>query len=285
MKSFIVSILCVFCSGLLDAQTHDTLIKYNTLFLEYYQPIFSPLSDKFYIEDLEPDPSNYGYNSMDHYNSNDYNGSIGLGYERMLQDSIMIRSRIGMSLLKHSSSGSTDKYPDGIQEQTHDYDYVYKQVHLNLFLGVAKRFMPRKNFQFDLGIDIPFILYLGSAAEYNYHYKYYWFGTNDVFGTNDLTWIVENGKSFGVGIGPYLKPEFIFKNGLCISFELQTYFMFSSSKTYTRNTTRDRSWLNEIANGGYEYNHDLSSVSLTELDLKKWGFSNISPLLRIGYKF
>lgn len=276
MKIVTLIFLTIFIVSDYFAQVPES--KKNSIYLEYYQPIQTPSLREFYNDEWILTPSN---KYTRHYFSN----SIGISYERLLKDNIVIRPRFGMTFRKLKEENITDKFFNGAEDVTYKENYDYNQKHINLFVGIAKRLRIANHFNLDLGLDLASVLYLNGNTTYYGGYTYYWTGTSDIKGGDEYWWTNKVGTASCYGIGPYIKPEYSFSNNLTISVEIQMYFMYSMSKDVSTTTSQHRTWLDPNANGGIPYLLEESSEGKTEYDFSQWSWSRLSPLIRIGYKF
>lgn len=276
MKKITLLIIIVFLSDTLYCQVSE--YKKNSIYLEFYQPIQTPSLREFYNDEWMLIPSN---KYLRHYFSN----SVGLCYEKVLKNNIVIRPRFGMTFRNLKEENSTDKFFNSSEDVIYNEKYDYNQKHINLFLGLAKRLQIVNHFNLDLGLDISSVFYLNGNTEYYGGYTYYWTGTSEVKGADEYWWTNKVGKASCYGIGPYIKPEYYFSNNLSISVEIQMFFMYSVSKDESTTTSQHRTWWDPNANGGIPYLLEESSEGKTEYDFGQWSWSRLSPLIRIGYKF
>lgn len=278
MKKLILLFLIGFITDFSFAQEEGNFNKNNSIYVEFYQPIQTPSLREFYNDEWILTPAN---KFTRHYFSN----SVGVCYERVFKNNIIFRPRFGMTFRKLTERNFTNKYNTGNQDITIEEKYDYNQKHINLFLGLAKRLPLIKHFNLDLGVDLTSVFYLNGNTTYYSGITYYWPNTNDIFGGDETWWTNKVGKAYCVGVGPYIKPEYVFSNNLSISAEVQMYFMYSGSHDKSTTTNRNRVWLDPSANGGLSYLLDNSSNGETKYDFGQWSWSRLSPLIRIGYKF
>ena len=278
MKTKIIFLSVILLVDQLSAQkNNDNENKKNAIYLEFYQPIQTPSLREFYNDEWILTPSN---KYTRHYFSN----SVGIAYERVFKNNIIFRPRFGMTFRKLSEKNFTEKYNTGNQDITITEQYNYNQKHINLFLGFGKRLSIVKHLNLDLGIDLSSVLYLHGNTEYYSIIDYYLPYTWDHVGEQEDWWTNKVGKAYCFGVGPYIKPEYVFSNNISISLELQMYFMYSVSKDKSIITSRQRVHWDETSPIGYSL-MDNSSTGKTEYDFGQWSWSRLSPLIRMGYKF
>lgn len=276
LLTFLLTLLLFLPSIAQDDKNKEN--KSNAIYLEFYQPIQTSSLREFYNDDWLLTPSNI-------YSRHYFSNAIGICYERVLKNNIIICPRVGITIRTVQETNFTDKFNNGSEDVTVEEKFSYKQNHINMFFGIAKRLSIVNKFSIDLGAEIASVIYLNGNSSYYSIFNYYAPNTSDLIVGDERWWTNKVGKAYCFGIGPYIKPEYSFSGNISVSLELQMYFMYSMSKDKSTITDRHKTWLDPSVNGNIPYLVDYSSSSATQYDFRQWAWSRLSPLIRLGYKF
>lgn len=259
--------------------------KKNTLYFEFYQPIQTPSMREFYNDEWLLTPSN---KYKRHYFSN----SFGICFEHEFKNNIIVRPRLGLTIrkVKESNIANLDTNNSGSigfppTARLFEEKYNYNQNHINIFLGIAKRVNLFNRLKLDIGADFATILYLNGKTDYYSVWTTYAKNTENVLGEEEYWWANKVGKAYCIGVGPYIKPTYYFRNNIAISFEIQMYFTNTFSKDKSTFDDHYKQWLDESMNGGIPYSREYKTKNETEYNYSQWSWTRFSPLVRIGYSF
>ena len=245
--------------------------KKNSISIEFYKPIEKSFNELNF---------DYGFGAsipgINNYSKEGVSNSFGLSYERICNNNIIFRPRIGLSITKTNENQLSEEL---IENPTkYSKEYIYKQNNLNIFIGIAKRINLTKKITLDLGLDLASIYYSEGSGNYKFIQTQKDLNTGDIY-KQEINIIGEMGKVYSFGIGPYIKPEVSIFTDFTLSFEMQVYFL--------RTISDDQSYLTETSN---QYLNDevFEQVELKRIvnnNIKLWEWTKFSPLLRLGYKF
>lgn len=273
MKKIYILLFLLFCN-LINSQNQNINqnIKKNSIAIEFYKPIENSLPE-FYNY-------NYGFgnsiNGINNYSKNKLSNSFGISYERLCDNNIIFRPRIGLSIIKDNESQLSEELTENPTK--YSKEYIYKQNNLNIFIGIAKRIDLTKKITIDLGLDLASIYYSKGSGNYKSIQTQKDLNTGDIY-KQEINVISEMGKVYSFGIGPYIKPEITLWTDFTLSFEMQVYFLKTISNDQSRQLEISDQYTNDI-------NFEHSELeTLVNNNFKFWEWTKISPLIRIGYKF
>jgi hypothetical protein len=286
MRNRSLLIFIIFTAVNVFAQKRENSeIKKNTLYFEFYQPIQTPSMREFYNDEWLLTPSNK-------YSRHYFSNSIGLCFEREFKNNIILRPRLGITIRKVKETNATDLDTNnsgsiGFPPTSRLYEekYTYNQNHINIFLGVAKRFTLINRLKLDIGVDLTTIIYLSGKTDYYSVRTTYLKNTENIVGEEEYWWTNKVGKAYCIGIGPYIKPTYYFSKNIAVSLEVQMFFTNTFSKDKSTFDDRYKYWVDESINNGLAYSSETKSKSETKYDFSQWSWSRLSPLIRIGYNF
>ncbi|MFT5820879.1 MAG: hypothetical protein ACI8ZM_002127 [Crocinitomix sp.] len=251
--------------------------KKNSLFVEFYSPIQTPSLSLFYNDNWVLQQWHESTVKRRYFSN-----AVGIGYERVFNNNLIIRPRIGLTFRNIFESTYLNTYDNGYKNVAYA-EYTYTQRHINIFLGLAKRIKLHERVNLDLGFELSQVTYLD--AENNYysktdHFQRY---VSTAHQTSEVIGSIELGKAFIFGIGPYIKPEYHFNDKLLISMEMQIYFSMSYSKAAHRVDGKSVQTVYPAVEGS-PFEYPIPDQDF-EIDLLQWNWTKISPLIRLGYKF
>ena len=266
IKLLLAILLCNFIS----AQNKN--FKRNSISIEFYKPIENSLPE-FYNY-------NYGFgnsiNGINNYSKNKLSNSFGISYERICDNNIIFRPRIGLSIIKTNENQLSEELVENPNK--YSKEYTYKQNTLNVFIGIAKRINLTKKITLDLGLDLTSLYYSKGSGNYKSSQTQRDLNTGDIY-RQDISVISEMGNVYSFGIGPYIKPEVTIFTDFTLSFEMQVYFLRTISNDQSSQLEISDQYMNDI-----NFEH-TELKTLVNNNFKIWEWTKISPLLRFGYKF
>ena len=205
---------------------------------------------------------------------------VGLSYERLIKNDVILRTRVGMSFTEivESNSFSEVDNAETVTEARY-YKYRYFDKSLNLFVGVGKKVNLTKKISLSFGADFASIFNMGGEGQLRERSDQVFLATGDNYYyqvTNNT--VVGNSNVFA--FGPFIRPEMLLFDNVFVAAEFQVFYsrILSADRTHNFQTTEIKYFGSEVV-----------IVELTEriidYDVKQWNWSKISPLLRIGYRF
>jgi hypothetical protein len=267
--------LAIFSCNFISAQNKniEQNFKRNVISIEFYGPIENSLPEFYNFNYGFGNSTNLGINN---YSKNKLSNSFGISYERICDNNIIFRPRIGLSITNTNENQLNEDFEPNPTE--YSKEYTYKQTNLNYFIGIAKRINLAKKITLDLGLDLASIYYSKGSGNYKSVQTQKYLNTGDVF-KQEINVTSEMGKVYSFGIGPYLKPEIILFTNFTLSFEMQVYFLKTISDEQSSQLEISDKYLN-----GVNFEH-IELNTIVNNDLKFWEWTKVSPLLRFGYKF
>lgn len=254
-------------------------IKKNSISIEYYKPIENSIRDFIWGGNVLSYPD---WQRTD-YSSNSESISLGVCYERVFRNNIIFRPRLGFSLIEVNEQNKSGIYTTGNNAIGNDtQNYHFNEKYINLFIGLAKRIELSKKINVDFGIDLASIFLVDGNRNLEENYITTNFLTQGNVYKHNVNRQAEIGNSNSFGLGPYIKPEIVFCNNFFISAEFQIYFLKtisdgkSTQSDITTDTFTNSSETNTVI---LKINREINN------DIKQWNWSELSPLIRIGYKF
>lgn len=250
--------------------------KFNSVSVEFYQPINDLSRDYIYVHNqlVFADWSKINYKSRSAANA------VGLSYERLIKNDVVIRTRVGMSFTEIKESNNTGPM---VVTETLDgdesFEYRYFDKSLNVFVGAAKKVNLTKKISLSFGADFASIFNMGGEGQLIQ-------STNlvDVATGDNYYLLVTNktvvGNSNVIALAPFIKPEMLLFDNIFVALEFQVFYsrIISSDQTHNFQTTERK----YIGSQDVEIEQTERTINY---DVKQWNWSNISPLIRIGYKF
>jgi hypothetical protein len=273
MNKIKMLLLFLFCN-LINGQSKniEQKIKRNSISIEFYKPIENSLPE-FY-------DFNYGFgyslDGVNNYSKSKFSNAFGISYERICKNNIIFRPRIGLSIIENNENQVSEELVGNPAK--YYSEYTYKQNHLNIFIGIAKRIDLTKKITLDLGLDLASIYYSKGKGNYNSTKSI----TDLITGSiekQDINRISEMGEVYSFGIGPYIKPEVVLFENFTLSLEIQMYFLKTMSNSKSYKIEISDQFINEM-----NFEHiELEAIVYNDYNFCEW--TKISPLLRLGYKF
>ncbi|RZJ70418.1 hypothetical protein [Flavobacterium sp.] len=247
----------------------------NSMSLEYYRPIDSNLDGFNYVHNGIIN----GDNNVSNFTTRKSEIGVGLGYERVFQQDIILRVRAGQGISslsktnKASSAEESQMYP--IQTSTYHLD----QKQMNLFVGVGKRTKVFSSLTVDLGIEIASANYIKSSSKL-IDKSVLEDSQGQIVYLHEVVNVTNFGDSFLFGVGPFTKIELRVFRRIYASAEFQIYYskVFSHENSYNVQKTIDK----------YIDSPEITEETISRTisnDIQQWNWSKLSPLIRISYKF
>jgi len=220
--------------------------------------------------------------------------AFGISYEHVLKSNILLRLRGGYSILSRTRSEESQfdttllnigipLFPAITSSERSEKSYSQSQNHLNFFAGIGKRISLTKKFSIDFGLDIAFI----SEQEELIEYK-----SSESLSVFSIPVTSENiSRSYRsiptnvFGIGPVLKPTYQPVSWFCISLEAQM-FMLGRFSDRVINVTEFLETTGGSSIPGSPVETDSSTLESKIVSSgSEWSWSQISPLIRMGFSF
>lgn len=279
-KNILLAILLMitFDNGL-SAQSAE---KYNSIHIEFYQPLRIPAMGEFYSDDwyFGGFPSSMSPDSD--FERNNYSGAFGLRYDRILKKGFILKTRLGMSyrkLTEHFYSDYHNYQDGGSDDYILDQTYSYSQFHVNAFLGGSKRIILSKRFFIDVGPQLAYVRYMQSDSKFTSHTDDY-AGTSSPVMIHNIQNVVKYNPVNFIGVGSKAELSMRLTDKLTSTLGFQAYCFLMRSKG-TR-VTNYQETSQDIPNGT---TNESSKEWRLHQKIKQTGFSNVSPVVSIGYNF
>ena len=254
----------------------------HSLHFEFYQPLHISAMGEFYNEDWYFDLFPNAMPPDVDFERNYYSSAFGLRYDLVLPKNFILKSRVGISFRKLKETYFQDyhNYQDGgSDDYIYDQKFTYFQLHTNAFIGISKRIILNKRFFIDVGPQLAFVHYMQSESKSVSHTEDYG-GTSSPVMIHDIAIGIKHSNVDLIGVGS--KAELCMKltDRITTTLGFQAYcFLMRSNGTRVTDYHRVSQ---DIPNATTD---DFTTQWRLHQKIRQSGFSNVSPVVSVGYNF
>jgi hypothetical protein len=253
------------------------------LFIEAYQPIITGGLNEIYNDEWALSAANYTNGT---YNRSYFSNAFGLGANQLFSDELVAQLRVGITVrTMEESRTKPERYFNGTHDLIFEDHYKYRQNHLNFFGGIAKRFSTGYRVNLLIGAELTYVHYFNGSADYHSRLQYLDVNESEAWGEDEYWSQKDFANANLIGIGPMIRLEIDCTNHLSFGFQPQMFYCYVWSRGNSVLESRNRIWKDADHNAGVYYLNEVNYKNTTRFNFRQSGWTSISPLLSINWKF
>jgi hypothetical protein len=280
IRSGVCVCLLICLPHLIFSQTGGTQTQ---IFIEGYQPITTNGLDEIYNDDWGLAPSSY---TSGNYSRNYFSNAFGIGVNHLFKNELVGQFRAGITVRKAEESRTDpERYYNGTHDLIFEDQYNYRQNHLNLFGGIAKRFSTVHRVYIVIGAELTYLHYFQGSSEYNSRSQYLDVNESQVWGGEEYRWKKDHANANLLGIGPLIRLEIEFSRNFSFGFQPQVFYSYVWSQGSSVIESYNSLSKDAEHNAGVDYFWEGTYTNTTKFNFRQSAWTNISPLIFIAWKF
>ena len=259
-------------ANVLCAATDDSLkVRNNSIFVEVSQPIES------FFSIYEAPSLTISETDLKHYS---VNMAFGMGYNRRIRHSWLLRTRFQTALIESRFSNETTNIDEDGTITHNNFLQIYTRQQFSFYGGLSRSIQPTEKFEIQVGCDATYTHF--AQERLNIERSRVDSGVVSSWRLNqDFNELSSHGT---FGLLPFVNFHYNVSPRLSISTEFQFGFFYSliHADHYAKKYSIHEVYLPEGENIVLS---ELNSIMNSRLQKNAFGTSNFLPSLRISYHF